>query len=73
MQALRHAKEGVPIRGFWASKGGEFRIFDDSITAQLSYEDRRSGFGLASHRSEEGLVSRRAGVPTVNCTCKATG
>jgi len=34
-----HTKEGVPIRGFWASKGGEFRIFDDSITAQLSYEE----------------------------------
>lgn len=34
-----HTKAGVPVRGFWASEAGEFRIFDDSITGQLSFEE----------------------------------
>jgi len=34
-----HTEKGVPVRGFWASEGGEFRIFDDSITGQLSFEE----------------------------------
>jgi len=27
------------VRGFWAAEGGECHIFDDKITAQLTYEE----------------------------------